>query len=547
MKEFKGFGVYGAIAIGRVAVLTEETEGRSEGDASGAPHSPELEEKRLCKALELAKNHLDGLYCKTKSMVGEEEAEIFSIHRMMLEDPDFVDGVRKKIKDGSSAESAVRGTARELADLLLATEDDYLQERSVDVRDASETLIAVLAGRNRSLSRLPDGIPDPILCADDLTPSQTAELDKDQIRAFVTAGGSSNSHTAILARSRGIPAVVALGKNFLSDIQSGQVIAVNGYTGQVFLDPDRSILAELSEKMEQDRQKKEELRSLIGLESRTKSGKTVDLYANIGGVNDLSAAQNSSAEGIGLMRSEFLYLGRQDYPTEEEQFSAYRQVLEGMAGRRVVIRTLDIGADKQADYFGLPHEDNPALGYRAIRICLDRVDLFKTQLRALYRASVFGRLAILFPMIASVWEVEAVRRICRQVQSELDADGFGYSRSVELGIMIETPSSAILSDKLAGMVDFFSIGTNDLTQYTLACDRQNSRLARFCDPHHEAIFRLIGTVVENAHRQGKWVGICGELAADTKITQRLIGIGIDELSVSPAAVLDVRKAIRECN
>ncbi|MGM9681929.1 MAG: phosphoenolpyruvate--protein phosphotransferase [Eubacteriales bacterium] len=546
MKEFKGFGVYGAIAIGRVAVLTEETEGRSEGDASGAPHSPESEEKRLGKALELAKNHLDGLYRKTLSQVGEEEAEIFSIHRMMLEDPDFVDGVRKKIKDGSSAESAVRGTARELADLLLATEDDYLQERSVDVRDASETLIAVLTGRNRSLSRLPEGIPDPILCADDLTPSQTAELDKDRIRAFVTAGGSSNSHTAILARSRGIPAVVALGKNFLSDIQPGQIIAVNGYTGQVFLDPDRSILAELSEKMEQDRQKKEELRSLIGLESRTKSGKTVDLYANIGGVNDLSAAQNSSAEGIGLMRSEFLYLGRRDYPTEEEQFSAYRQVLEGMAGRRVVIRTLDIGADKQADYFGLPHEDNPALGYRAIRICLDRVDLFKTQLRALYRASVFGRLAILFPMIASVWEVEAVRKVCNQVQSELEAEGIEYSRSVELGIMIETPSSAILSDRLAGMVDFFSIGTNDLTQYTLACDRQNSRLARFCDPHHEAIFRLIETVVQNAHRQGKWVGICGELAADTKITRRLIGMGIDELSVSPAAVLNVRKAIREC-
>ncbi|MGM9637200.1 MAG: phosphoenolpyruvate--protein phosphotransferase [Eubacteriales bacterium] len=545
MKEFKGFGVYGAIAIGRAAVLTEEKEERS-AESSGIPNSPEFEEKRLERALELAKNRLDGLYEKTLSQVGEEEAAIFSIHRMMLEDPDFVDGVRQKIKDGSTAESAVRGTARELSDLLIATGDDYLRERSTDVRDASDCLLAALTGRERSWGHLLSGISDPILCADDLTPSQTAGLDKDKIRAFVTAGGSSNSHTAILARSRGIPAVVAVGKEFLDGLQPGQVIAVNGYTGQVFLDPDSSTLAELSEKMEQDLRRKEELRSLIGKESRTKSGKKVDLYANIGSVDDLTAALDSSAEGIGLMRSEFLYLGKGDYPTEEEQFSAYRQVLEGMKGRRVIIRTLDIGADKQADYFGIPHEENPALGYRAIRICLDRVELFKTQLRALYRASVFGRLAILFPMIASVWEVETIRRICRQVQSELEADGVDCCRSVELGIMIETPSSAILSDKLAELVDFFSIGTNDLTQYTLACDRQNSHLARFCDPHHEAVFRLIETVTQNAHRQGKWVGICGELAADVRMTSRLIGLGIDELSVSPAAVLDVRKAIRDC-
>ncbi len=546
MKNFQGTGVYGAICIGQALILS----GKEDDPAENAVCTdPDAEFTRLRTATDRAIDRLDALYNKACAEAGEDTAQIFAIHKMMLTDPDFTSGVERRIReDHLRAIPAIRQTAEEMAKILTDTGDDYLKERATDVRDAANGLISALRDEsdNKSAPSVgggADSIENPVICAADLTPSQTVGLDKDKIRAFVTAGGSRNSHTAILARSRGIPAVVAVGDGFLADLHEGQTVAVNGYTGEVIIDPDPETLLLLRDQAAADRARRERLQSLKGVETRTADGRRIELYANIGGPSDLPAVLDSTAEGIGLMRSEFLFLGRSSLPDEETQFEAYKKVVETMAGGRVVIRTLDIGADKQADYLGLPKEENPALGYRAIRICLDRTDLFRTQLRALYRASHFGRLAILFPMITSVWEVEEVIRLCGQVRDELTTEGIPVGGGVELGIMIETPASAILADKLAPLVDFFSVGTNDLTQYTLACDRQSEHLERYCAPHHEAILRLIGYAAKCIHERGKWIGVCGELAADTSITAKLLELGVDELSVSPAAVLAVREAV----
>lgn len=552
MKKYRGKGVFSGIVIGKVSRIGgPETDDPEEMTACADPE-PEL--RLYHAASDRAQSRLDALYQKALAESGEDVAQIFAIHRMMLTDPDFTQGIEDAIRAGSRAVPAVRQTARKMAAVLTDTGDDYLKNRAADVRDAAQGLIDAI----REIT-VPDGTapseaetavftdrPDGqglVICADDLTPSQTVGLDRNRVLAFVTAGGSANSHTAILARSRGIPAVVDVGEEFLSDLRDGQTVAVNGSDGEVIIDPEPALLLKLREKAAADRDHRARLESLKDVETRTADGRRVELYANIGGTADLPSALSCGAEGIGLMRSEFLFLGRLAPPDEEEQLTAYRKVVETMAGRRVVIRTLDIGADKQAGYLNLPAEDNPALGYRAIRICLDRTDLFRTQLRALYRASHYGRLAILFPMIASPWEVEEAIRICGQVRDELAAEKIPFSDAVELGIMIETPASAILADKLAPMVDFFSVGTNDLTQYTLACDRQNGRLDRYCDPHHEAILRLIGYAARCAHERGKWIGVCGELGADTTVTDKLLELGIDELSVSPASLLSVREAV----
>ena len=419
-----------------------------------------------------------------------------------------------------------------------------MQARAADIKDISNRLI-----QNLNVNADADDLGDSkvIICADDLAPSETVLLDKDKVLAFVTAFGSSNSHTAILARNMNIPAIIGVGTEFLSSIQDGQQAIVDGFTGEIFVDPDAETTERLEQKQQADEEKKRLLQDLKGKENCTIDGTKINIFANIGSVDHIGAVLLNDAGGIGLFRSEFLYLENSDYPTEEQQFVAYKKVLESMAGKKVIIRTLDIGADKQVDYFGLDKEDNPALGYRAIRICLTRPEIFKTQLRALYRASVYGNLGIMFPMIVSVSELEKILKICEEVKSELTAEGIEYSKTVEIGIMIETPAAAIISDQLAPMVDFFSVGTNDLTQYTLACDRQNPKVEQFCDTHHEAILRLIKLSADNAHQNNAWIGICGELAADTTLTETFLRMGIDELSVSPTFVLKVRDAVRKIN
>lgn len=581
MKKMNGIGVSDGIALGRALLLRggdgadrtaapadracRNGEKRESGGmvavtgepAGTSPISPEAEERRLLEAVDRAKERLDRLYAQSRAEVGEKGqtasgtpdiSEIFAVHRMMLEQEDFLSGALGHIRSGSTAEDAVRRTGEELCELLRATGDDYLKNRATDVRDATDGVLAILSGRTGGVG-FPDSVDRAIVCADDLTPGQTAELDRNRVIALVTAGGSANSHTAILARSRGIPAVVEAGTDFLDELAAhpdGVELAVDGQTGELIFEPDEVLRAEIERRIALQSDEQAELEALAEGECRTGSGRRILLYANVGSPEDCDRSVRERAEGIGLMRSEFLYLGRPDLPSEDEQLAAYRTLLERMDHRRVVIRTLDLGADKQAGSLGLPKEENPALGYRAIRICLDRPEIFRPQLRALYRASAYGRLAILFPMIASVWEVEEVLSVCRSVREELAAEGIAFSDSVEHGIMIETPASALLADRLAPLVDFFSVGTNDLTQYTLACDRQNGRLGRFCDPHHEAIFRLIANAADCAHRCGKWIGICGELAADVQVTGRLLELGIDELSVAPAALLRVKKAIGEC-
>ena len=437
---------------------------------------------------------------------------------MMLEDDDYNESIENIIDSQKvNAEYAVVVTADNFAEMFASMDDPYMQARAADVKDISNRIIANLTG---NVSDGSAGDDKMIVCADDLAPSETISLDKDKVLAFVTAHGSSNSHTAILARNMNIPAVIGVGSKFLSEIKDGDFAIVDGFTGEIFVDTDEKTTAELTKKQKADEEKKRLLQTLKGKENVTKDGKKINIYANIGSVDNIGAVLLNDAGGIGLFRSEFLYLENSDFPTEEQQFHAYKRVLESMAGKKVIIRTLDIGADKQVDYFGLKKEENPALGYRAIRICLTRPEIFKTQLRALFRASVYGNLGIMFPMITRV------------------------SDSVELGIMIETPAAAIISDKLAKLVDFFSVGTNDLTQYTLACDRQNPDIEQFCDTHHEAILRLIEMSAENAHKNGAWIGICGELAADTTLTETFLRMGIDELSVSPTFVLKVRDAVR---
>lgn len=538
MTTFKGKGVYGAIALGKISVFK-----RKEASVKRVHVDDiEAEKARLAAAKEESARQLSEIYEKALKEVGEANAQIFEIHMMMIEDDDYNESIQNIIEAQSvNAEYAVAVTADNFAEMFASMDDAYMQARSADVKDISNRII-----RNLAADDVDSGESDEkvIICADDLAPSETVLLDKDKVLAFVTAFGSSNSHTAILARNMNIPAIIGAGEDFLKAIHDGDFAGVDGYTGEIFIEPDDETTSRLKKKQKEDEDKKRLLQELKGKENVTLDGTKINIFANIGGVDHIGAVLANDAGGIGLFRSEFLYLESSDYPTEEQQFAAYKKVLESMAGKKVIIRTLDIGADKQVDYFNLDKEENPALGYRAIRICLTRPDIFKTQLRALYRASAFGNLGIMFPMITSVSELEKIKAICEEVKAELKADGVAFSDDVELGIMIETPAAAVISDRLAPMVDFFSVGTNDLTQYTLACDRQNSKLEEFVDTHHEAILRLIEMSAKNAHEHGAWIGICGELGADTTLTEAFLRMGIDELSVSPTFVLKVRDAVR---
>lgn len=539
MVKYQGKGVYGAIAIGKALKWKrEDVQVKREKIEDVAQ---ELE--RLRNAINKAMEQLENIYEKALEEVGEANAQIFEIHRMMLEDDDYNDAIVEMIQGQNvNAEYAVAVTADNFAEMFSAIDDSYMQARAADVRDISNRLILCLKETGQSSLIADEKV---IICADDLAPSETVTLEKDKVLAFVTAYGSSNSHTAILARNMNIPAIIGVGEEFLNAIEDGELAIANGFTGEFIIYPDEEILEEAKAKQREEEEKKELLEKLKGKENVTLDGTRINIYANIGSVEDVGAVLINDAGGIGLFRSEFLYLGREDYPSEEEQFKAYKRVLESMASKKVIIRTLDIGADKQADYFNLDKEENPALGLRAIRLCLTRPEMFKTQLRALYRASVYGKLGIMFPMITSTEELEQIFALCEEVKTELTADGLKYSDTIELGIMIETPAAAIISDKLAPMVDFFSVGTNDLTQYTLACDRQNPKVDPFCNIHHEAILRLIEMATQNAHKNGAWIGICGELAADTRLTERFLRMGIDELSVSPSFVLKVRDVVRK--
>ena len=541
MTVFKGKGVYGAIASGRISVFKKQKLTIKRVHCEDSANESARVEASKAETLE----QLQSIYEKALKEVGETNAQIFEIHMMMLEDDDYNESIINIIETQKvNAEYAVAVTADNFAEMFSSMEDAYMQARAADVRDISDRIIANLIGAASDGVELYDNM---IVCADDLAPSETVSLDKDKVVAFVTAHGSSNSHTAILARNMNIPAVIGVGDEFLAQINDGDEAFVDGFTGEIFVNPDDETREKLVLKQQSEEEKKRLLQELKGKENITEDGKKINIFANIGSVDNIGAVLLNDAGGIGLFRSEFLYLENSDYPTEEQQFLAYKRVLESMAGKKVIIRTLDIGADKQVDYFGMKKEENPALGYRAIRICLTRPEIFKVQLRALYRASVYGNLGIMFPMITSVREVERILATCDEVKTELYEQGIAYSDSVELGVMIETPAAAIISDKLAPMVDFFSVGTNDLTQYTLACDRQNPDIEEFCDTHHEAILRLIEMAAENAHKNSAWIGICGELAADTSLTETFLRMGIDELSVSPSFVLKVRDAVRHCN
>ncbi|MGN0622269.1 MAG: phosphoenolpyruvate--protein phosphotransferase [Porcipelethomonas sp.] len=538
MIKFTGKGVYGAIAIGRISVFR-----RQEANVRRIHVTNTDEEKRRVEAArKKAVSQLKEIYDKALKEVGETNAQIFEIHMMMIDDEDYNESISGIIENQSvNAEYAVAVTSDNFARMFSEMDDAYMQVRASDIKDISNRIISCLS------ENAPDKENDSdnsVICADDLAPSETVSLDKDKVMAFVTASGSQNSHTAILAGNMNIPAVIGVGKEFLDAVNDGDIAGVDGYTGEVFINPDSSTLDMLRAKQKDDLEKKALLQKLKGKENVTIDGKKINIYANTGGIDGIGSALANDAGGIGLFRSEFLYLERNDYPTEEQQFSVYRHALEIMGSKKVIIRTLDIGADKKADYFGLEKEENPALGYRAIRICLDRPEIFRTQLRALYRASVYGNLGIMFPMITSVSELERILEICGDVKAGLKADGIEFSEDTETGIMIETPAAAVISDKLAPMVDFFSVGTNDLIQYTLACDRQNPRVESFCDTHHEAVLRLIGMSAFNAHKNGAWIGICGELAADTELTETFLRMGIDELSVSPSYVLKLRDKVR---
>lgn len=538
MKKFTGKGVYGAIAMGKISVFQKQDTLIQRTSVKDT----EAEKARVEAAKAAAAEQLQVIYEKALKEVGETNAQIFEIHMMMLEDDDYNESIQNIIDTQKvNAEYAVSITADNFAEMFSAMDDAYMQARAADVRDISDRIIANLTG---NVAVQEDSGEKHIICADDLAPSETVSLDKDKVLAFVTAHGSSNSHTAILARNMNIPAVIGVGSDFLKEVQDGTEAIVDGFTGEIFVEPDEETRRRLLEKQKADEEKKRLLLELKGKENVTRDGTKVNIYANIGSVDNIGAVLLNDAGGIGLFRSEFLYLENNDYPNEEQQFLAYKRVLESMAGKKVIIRTLDIGADKQVDYFHLKKEDNPAMGYRAIRICLTRPEIFKTQLRALYRASIYGNLGVMFPMITSVSELEKILAICEEVKAELREQGVTYSDTMELGIMIETPAAAIISDRLAPMVDFFSVGTNDLTQYTLACDRQNPDIEPFIDTHHEAILRLIEMSARNAHANGAWIGICGELAADTTLTETFLRMGIDELSVSPAFVLKVRDAVR---
>ena len=538
MTTYKGKGVYGAVAVGKISVFKrQDVQVKRE-----KVENTDNELKRLEDAKAAAITQLGEIYEKALKEVGEANAAIFDIHMMMVEDEDYNDAIVEMITSQNvNAEYAVAITGDNFAEMFAAMDDAYMQARSADVRDISNRIINCLMSSVTNEEKSNEPV---IICADDLAPSETVSLDKDKVLAFVTAHGSSNSHTAILARNMNIPAIIGVGEEFLSAVKDGGIAVANGFTGEFILDPDAETIEAAEMKRAEDQEKKELLQKLKGKENVTLDGRKINVYANIGSADNIGAVLLNDAGGIGLFRSEFLYLENSDYPTEDEQFKIYKRVLESMAGKKVIIRTLDIGADKQCDYFNMPKEENPALGIRAIRLCLNRPEIFRTQLRALFRASAFGNLGIMFPMIANVWELEEIIAVCESVKAELKKDSIEYSEETELGIMIETPAAALISHKLAPMVDFFSVGTNDLTQYTLACDRQNPDIDRFCDTHHEAVLKLIEMAAENAHRYGKWIGICGELAADTTLTETFLRIGIDELSVSPSFVLKVRDTVR---
>ncbi len=500
--------------------------------------------KRFKAAQARAVGQLNELAEKARIEAGDDAALLFETHAMMAEDLDYEESIQGLINaDKLNAVAAVADVSAQFQEMFASMEDTYMQARAADVKDVSNRIINILCGAVQG------GIDSPvpvILAADDLVPSETIQLDKSKVLGFVTSAGSGSGHTAILARTMGIPAIVAIGDQLLTEYE-GRNCAIDGSTGSVVIEPDETTLNHLVAKANERSEMLRLLEDLKGKPNETKDGKTIRVYCNIGSPEDVHNVLANDADGIGLFRSEFLYLGCDDYPTEDYQFEAYKKVLSDMDGREVVIRTLDIGADKQIGYFNLPHEENPAMGNRALRICLSRPDIFRTQLRALYRASVFGKLLIMFPMVTSVWEVREAKKMCEQVKAELRQAGLAYSEDVQVGIMIETPAAAIMSDRLAKEVDFFSCGTNDLTQYTLACDRQNSDLGRFFNPHHAAVLRLLKLVADNAHKNGIWVGICGELAADLELTETFLAIGIDELSVSPRAVLPLRNAIRSKN
>lgn len=536
MKQLSGKGVSAGVAVGPLYFYRRgngEIERREVADTAA-------ENARFETARQTAIEQLGALYEKALAEVGEESAMLFEAHQMMLEDLDYVESIQGMIEGGLNAEAAVSDTAAMFADMFAAMDDAYMQARAADVRDISTRVIGILSG---AVAGGVDSDVPVILAADDLAPSETVQLDKSKILGFVTRGGSGNSHTAILARTMGIPAICGVG-NVLAENYEGQLAMIDGQTGEVVFDADEPTRERLLKKQAKERALKDMLEKLRGQPNVTLDGRNVMVYCNIGNPGDLDAVLQNDGGGIGLFRSEFLYLQGNDYPTEDEQFEAYKTVAERMGGKRVIIRTLDTGADKQADYFNLAHEENPAMGLRAIRICLTRPEVFRTQLRALYRASAYGKIAIMFPMITSVWEVQEIKRICSNIRSELANEGVPMADYVELGIMIETPAAVMMSDQLAKEVDFFSVGTNDLTQYTLAVDRQGQNLDKFFDAHHPAVLRMIKMAADNAHAAGIWIGICGELGADAELTETFLSMGTDELSVSPSAVLPLRNTIR---
>lgn len=540
MQVYNGKSVFGGIAIGKISVYQKGEQQVKRVKITDA----DAEMERYADAKNAAVEQLQKLYDKALKEVGEANAAIFEIHQMMLDDDDYNESVENIIRTQMvNAEYAVAATADNFAQMFASMDDDYMKERAADVKDISERLLAILQG---SESNKVDTNEPVIIVADDLAPSETVQLDKDMVLSFVTVHGSLNSHTAILARTMAIPALIGTEALPLNASVDGKLGIVDGFNGKIYVDPDENILTEMKAKQQEDLEKKQLLQTLKGKENITLDGQKVMLYANIGNIKDLATVIQNDAGGIGLFRSEFIYLEREDYPTEEEQFQIYKTVAETMAGKRVIIRTLDIGADKQCDYFNMEHEENPALGCRAIRICLTRPEIFKTQLRALFRASAYGKLAIMYPMINSVKEVHRIKEIVEEVKAELAEQGIEFAIP-EQGIMIETPAAAMVSDELAKEVDFFSVGTNDLTQYTLAIDRQNTKLDEFYDAHHPAVLRMISMVAENAHKAGIWAGICGELGADTTLTQEFLAMGIDELSVSPGSILPIRKIVLETN
>ena len=537
MQYFQGKSVYKGIVMGPVAVLK-----KNDYQVKRARiEDPEAEVKRVKEAVEVSKKQLGRLYDKAVREVGEASAAIFEVHQMMLEDEDYLESMENMIRtELVNAEYAAAATGDNFAEMFAAMDDEYMKARSADVKDISERLVRNLSGEgDNDLSSMEPSV----IVADDLSPSETVQMDKEKILAFVTVHGSTNSHTAILARMMNIPALIGVPMD-LNGLKTGMTAVVDGFSGQVIFEPEEDVQKETEKRMQEEAEKQKLLEELKGKENITPDGRKINIYANIGSVGDLGYVMENDAGGIGLFRSEFLYLGRNDFPTEEEQFQAYKQAVQTMAGKKVIIRTLDIGADKQVEYFNLGKEENPALGYRAIRICLKQPEIFKAQLRALFRAAVYGNLSVMYPMITSTEEVEKIYAIVAEVEEELKKQEVQY-KIPEQGIMIETPAAVMISDRLAEMVDFFSIGTNDLTQYTLAIDRQNEQLDDFYNPHHEAVLRMIRMVVENAHKCGKWAVICGELGADLTLTEQFVRMGVDELSVAPSMILKLRKIVRE--